>query len=335
MKTIQHLIVGVLAAAGTVPLLAEDDIQTEVAVHVATVQRATLRALVTGYGLVEGEPARDGKPPGASRLAPPVAGVVTGVLCAEGQRVDKGTPLFQLDSRVADVAVEAARVNLDRQRRLEKVDGTSQKALQEAEQQLEAAEAQGALLRIDAPFAGTVTRVNARPGEAVDPSGVLGELVDLDRLVVTASVPAAEAGAVAADQQAEIKAAGAGGDPIAGRVLWVTPQVDPQAGTVTVRVGVPPGARLRPGQFAGVRIVTEERRGVLAVPRESVYTDHDGQSTLSLIEGDVAKRHVVKVGLRDGDLVEVAGDGVAEGATVVTQGSYALPKETRVRVIGR
>lgn len=333
MKIFHHLIAGVLAAAGAFPLFAEDKIQTEVAVHVATVQRATLRACVTGYGLVEGEPAREGRPPGASRLAPPVAGVVTGVLCAEGQRVDKGAPLFLLDSRVADVAVETAKVNLDRQRKLEKVEGTSQKALQEAEQQLAAAAAQRALLRIDAPFAGTVTRVNARPGEAVDPVGVLGELVDMDRLVVTASVPAAEAGALAAGQEAEIKVAG--GDPTAGRVLWVTPQVDPQAGTVTVRVGVPAGAGLRPGQFAGVRIVTEERRGVLAVPREAVYTNHDEQSTLSLVEGDVAKQHVVTVGLRDGDLVEVAGVGIAEGATVVTLGSYALPKETRVRVIGR
>ena len=41
----------------------------------------------------------------------------------------------------------------------------------------------------------------------------------------------------------------------------------------------------------------------------------------------------MKTGLRDGDLVEVEGDGVTEGATVVTLGSYALPKETKVRVM--
>jgi len=41
----------------------------------------------------------------------------------------------------------------------------------------------------------------------------------------------------------------------------------------------------------------------------------------------------VQVGLRDGDLVEISGDGIAEGATVVTVGAYGLPKETKIRVL--
>jgi hypothetical protein len=52
-----------------------------------------------------------------------------------------------------------------------------------------------------------------------------------------------------------------------------------------------------------------------------------------VVEGDVAKQRAVKVGLRDGGLVEVEGEGLSEGATVVTQGSYALPKETKVRIL--
>ena len=40
-----------------------------------------------------------------------------------------------------------------------------------------------------------------------------------------------------------------------------------------------------------------------------------------------------KVGLRDGNLVEVEGEGIAEGVTVVTLGSYALPQETKVRIL--
>ena len=41
----------------------------------------------------------------------------------------------------------------------------------------------------------------------------------------------------------------------------------------------------------------------------------------------------VQVGLRDGDLVEISGDGITEGATVVTVGSYGLPKETKIRLL--
>jgi membrane fusion protein (multidrug efflux system) len=100
-----------------------------------------------------------------------------------------------------------------------------------------------------------------------------------------------------------------------------------------VRVSVPPGAGLILGQFVRVRIITEEREGKLAVPREAVYTDHDGQTTLSVVEGDNAIQKTVKAGLRDGDLVEVEGEGLKEGETVVTLGSYALPKETKVRIL--
>ena len=118
-------------------------------------------------------------------------------------------------------------------------------------------------------------------------------------------------------------------------MLYVSPQVDAKTATVLVRVSVPPESGLRSGQFVHVRVITEERAGKLAVPREAVYTDHDGQSTLSIVEGDVAKQRTVKAGLRDGDLVEVEGDGVTEGATVVTLGSYALPKETKVRILNQ
>lgn len=71
----------------------------------------------------------------------------------------------------------------------------------------------------------------------------------------------------------------------------------------------------------------------LAVPSAAIYTDHDGRSTLSVVDGDVAKQRSVTVGLRDGDLVEVDGEGLVEGTTVVTVGSYALPAETKVRIL--
>jgi len=109
--------------------------------------------------------------------------------------------------------------------------------------------------------------------------------------------------------------------------------VDAATDTTLVRVSVSLDAGFRLGQFVRVRIITEERADKLAVPREAVYTDHDGQSTLSIVEGDKAIQKTVKAGLRDGNLVEVEGEGVKEGTTVVTLGSYALPKETKVRIL--
>jgi membrane fusion protein (multidrug efflux system) len=119
---------------------------TEVAVKVGKITRATLRAYVTGFGTVEPEPATSGQPPASAKIGSPVAGLLAESHAVEGQRVSKGTVLFQLDSRVADVQVQKARQAadfaeraLDRQKKLLEVDATSQRLYQEADAQAQAA----------------------------------------------------------------------------------------------------------------------------------------------------------------------------------------------------
>jgi len=95
---------------------------------------------------------------------------------------------------------------------------------------------------------------------------------------------------------------------------------------------VPPRSPLRPGQFVNVRIVTEVRRDCLAVPADAVVTDAAG-STVAVLTGDTAVKRPVKVGVRDGDLAEIEGEGLRAGMTVVTAGAYGLPERSKVRVV--
>jgi membrane fusion protein (multidrug efflux system) len=322
----------------------EPKVETEVAVHVGKITRATLRAYVTAYGVVEPEPPGE-RPAASARVAPAVPGVVTAVRCAEGQRVEKGAVLFQLDSRAADVAVEKARKAVEfaektaeRQQKLMRVDGTSQKLLLDAEQaltaarnDLAAAQTQQALLRVEAPLSGTVARVNVKAGEAVDLTSVLAEVVDLDRLVVSASVPSAELARLKAGQSAEVLADKSAA-PLAGSLAYISPQVDAKTGTALVRATVPANSGLRPGQFVTLRIVSEERKDRLAVPVESVVKDSDGTTVIALVHNGRAVQKPVKAGLRDGNLIEVEAEGLQADVVVVTEGAYALPKETKVRV---
>lgn len=328
---------------------------TEVAVHVAPISRATLHGYVTAWGRVEAEPATQAAPPASARVAAPVPGLLAEVRCAEGERVEKGAVLFQLDSRVADVAVERARRAVDfaerqfeRQQTLGPGEGTSQRAYQEAEQnltlarnELESAQAQRDLLRVRAPLAGTVVRVEARPGDTVDLTNALAEIVDLDRLVVAAAVRSVDIDRVEVGLAAEMweeeegeKGTGKrnGRETIPSEVTFVGSAVDPATDVVTVRLRVPADSGLRPGQFVGLRILTEEHRDCLTVPVESVVT-REGQSQIAVVEGSRAVMRPVTLGLRDGGRVEVEGDGIEEGMRVVTEGAYGLPPESRIRVI--
>jgi RND family efflux transporter MFP subunit len=170
-------------------------------------------------------------------------------------------------------------------------------------------------------------KVNSHVGEAVDLTTVLAEIADLDNLVISVQIPSAESTSLKMGMAAEVSA-----KPV-GKVTYISPSVDAANDTVIVRVAVSKDAGLRPGQFLGVRIVSEERKDRLAVPRLSLYTTPEGESTLFLVAGDKATQKTVKTGLRDGPLVEVEGEGLALGQSVVTEGSYALPKETKVRVL--
>jgi membrane fusion protein, multidrug efflux system len=184
-----------------------------------------------------------------------------------------------------------------------------------------------------------VVKINAKPGEAVDLNAVLVELIDLNRLIVTVAVPSTDVPRVHVGQTVDIGEGPAlpGNNttspaPLHGTIAFIGLQIETKTGTVPVRVKLPPRSTLRPGQFVAVRIIVDERPQRLAVPAESVVTV-DGTSVIAIVEGDHAVQRPVTVGLRDGALVEIAGDNLREGMTVVTEGAYGLPKDTRVQVL--
>ncbi len=313
---------------------------TEVAVQVAKVVRTTLRRTVTAYGITEPEPNSADRPPASAKLTSATAGIITEVYGVEGEQVKRGDILFRLDSRAVDAAVAKAefavafaKENRARQHKLISIEGTSEKLMLESEQALHVAETdlatakvQQSLLRGEAPLSGTLVHFTARLGESADTVTPLAEIVDLSRLVGTVHVPQREASSLHSGQAATINGVDA-------KVSYVSPQVDPLTDTVIVRLSPNSKGELEPGGFITARIVIEEHADKLAVPREAVYTDYDGKSTLSIVEGDTAKQKVVKVGLRDGNFIEVESAGISEGMTVVTVGSYALPEETQVRIL--
>jgi membrane fusion protein (multidrug efflux system) len=322
----------------------ENEEETEVAVQVGKVTRATLREVVTAYGWIEPEPASAGKPAGAAQLVPLAQGVLAEVTCSEGQQVEKGAVLFKLDSRVADIAVgkaqkaaEFATANYERQQKILPTGGTSEKALQEAQQQLAVAQGdlataktEQSLLRVEAPFSGVITRISAHPGEAVSTTTPLADLLDPSRLVASAQIAASEANALQQGQVVEVRVE-VEAKPVIAKLSYVSPEVDPKSGTVLVRVALPPDCGLHTGQFVTLRVVTRERRDCLAVPAESVVRNEEGQSLIAVVNGNKAVVKPVKAGVRDGPLVEVDGAGLKEGDTVVTVGAYGLPKETKIK----
>ena len=384
---------------------AEEHIETEVPVHVARVVKTTLHRYVVGVGTVSPEAAHDDLPAAQAQLASPIAGVVVATHCAEGQHVEKGTTLFELDARtaVADEqkavatqalaksklatamsAYEFQQRELERTKRLSAESLASAKdvslaeantkaagdevaaakaAIAEAAQSISVASARRSLLKIKAPLSGTVIRVFVNAGEAVDvttPATVLAEIIDLERLVVSATVPAVEMPALKIGQPADLfvadrrdSASPSGAAPAGSSNLQATPaapaapamkyegrlsfigfEVDRKTDSLPVRLSFSRELGLRPGQYLRIRIAVEERKDRLAVPAASVVVGADAGSVVYVVEGSRAVQRPVRVGLAEGGLVEVEGEGISVDTTVVTAGAYGLPADTKVRILG-
>jgi membrane fusion protein (multidrug efflux system) len=337
-----------------VPLQADDEseVVTDVAVQTGKITRATLHRYVMAYGMVEPQPAMNGQPAASSKISAPVSGILTQTLCQEGKAVGKGAILFELDTRAADalvakaeVGVEFARKNFARKQQLHATDNISRKLYDEAEHLLQAArkdlataQTQRDLLRIRAPLAGTITTVYFRDGETVGLYTAIADLIDLDRLDVALKIPSREALSVRLGQAVvftlDTKTAGSQNDQSTrlGSVIFISQQIDSLTDTVLVRASVKRDSSMRPGQFVRARIAVEERANRLVVPLASIVPKQTG-SVIAIVEGNSAKQIAVTPGLREGDHVEISGDGLKEGMTVVTQGAYGLPPETRIRII--
>ena len=292
----------------------EETTVTEVSVQTGKITTATLHGYIQGFGTIETAPATADLPAAGATLAAPSAGVVTKVNVLEGQHVEKGDVLVELNSQAA--AAEVARL-----KKLYEQQNTSLKNLQDAEAQL-------ALLQITAPLSGTVVRVNAKPGQAVDLTAVVAEVMDLNRLAVSAEIPSAAANDLKVGEPLELL----GEHSVTAEVLFVSPSVNKENDTVLVRALLPKDSGWRPGQFVSLRIVTAVHTNCLAVPSESVVTDESGKSVIALVKGDEETHLPVQTGLRENGLVEVAAPEIKAGDVVVTVGAYGLPEKTKIRV---
>jgi membrane fusion protein (multidrug efflux system) len=331
----------------------EEEVAIEVNVRAGEISRSVMHGYVLAYGRIEPAPAGDNRPPAKVPITAPVDGIISEVVCIEGQQVNQGDVLLRLDGRIVETAVkeaqqavEFAELNFVRQKELMQSRGTSRKLLQRAEyeltlakDELARAEIELSLLQVTAPISGAIVRVLARPGQTVCATSTLAELVDHKRLIVEFRVPSDEVIVLKPGQKVTIETGDRIGEPNGemgqahGELTFVDSVVDPESGTVVARASVPTGAKLRPGQFVAVRTVSLEKSDCLVVPEESLVTTIDGQVVIAIIENGKAFQRVVRPGLHENGMVEIQGEGIHKGMQVVTTGAYGLLPETNVRII--
>lgn len=270
-------------------------------------------------------------------------GVVTAVQFTEGQMVEAGQKLFELNSGKetamlarAQADAEIARVTLERSRTLAGTKAISQQEIDDWKARLAARDADVALYReqlsdtlVTAPFKGVVGGRNVSLGQFVNSSVVLLTLVDNSRVKVTYHVPEKELSRIRTGQSVSLRVAAYPGRKFQGEVDLIDPVVDQSTRMASVRALVPNAeSLLKPGMFAQVDTVVGKRPDALVVPEAAVVPSLRGFSVY-LVKQGVATLTQVELGVRQPGRVEIK-QGLTVGDEIVTSGIQKLMDGAKV-----
>ena len=210
---------------------------------------------------------------------------------------------------------------------------TAAAQLDAAKGQYASAQAQVAYSEIRSPIKGVVTDRPLYVGEMANTGAPLLTVMDMSAVVARANVAQNEAKEVKVGDEATLTPAD-GSEPVAGKVVIVSPAVDPNTTTVQVWVQADnSGERLRAGTSVHVAIVAETLNGVTLIPAVAVLPSDEGGTVAKVVDDkDIAHEKKIEVGVKEGDLVQVV-SGVAPGERVVTVGGLGLEDKAKVRVL--
>lgn len=266
-------------------------------------------------------------------LRPVEAGQIVAIGFGDGDQVEAGQVLVELEASRERAALDEAIALRDEARRqfelatnlVERGSGTENE-LARTRNALAAAEARVALaqgeldrLRIVAPFAGKVTRKLVTVGATIGPADSVAVLTAVDPLRVSAGIPESYLGRIREDLALRASTPAFPDREFGGRVVYVSPEVDPTTRSVLVEAEIDnPDGLLRPGQSLSVAATVGTVDDALTVPEQALIHEGDRISVYVVEEGKALRRDVT-LGERGEGRVVVT-EGLEAGDLVVTTG---------------
>lgn len=295
-----------------------------------------------------------------------VNGQIEHIFFKEGQDVNQGQLLFQLDKRPFQADLEKAignlrhdeataensRLQAERYTALEKQGVTSreQADLQRAQAKaddsaVKADQAAVDAARVQLQYTDIKAPINARTGALMINLGNLVKANDTPFLVqlnqvtpiyVTFSIPETSLGEVrrySTSRPLKVLAYPKGqSSPAEGRLTFIDNGVDTQTGTVKLKATfVNKDRRLWPGEFVDAALELSVQKNAIVVPTKAVQTGQQGEYVYVVTADSTAEPRLVKTSGTYQDLTLVA-DGLKTGERVIVNGQLRVAPNAKVVV---
>ncbi len=266
-------------------------------------------------------------------LTSKASNTITAIRFREGEVVERGAVLVEMDAAQARAALAEAEASLarstsqfNRSRDLQSRQALSVSDLEQVEADLKADEARVAAARsrlddtvIRAAFSGRTGFRHVSVGSFVSPGTVITTLDDTSIIKLDFTVPETYLFVLRRGLPVTASATGLPDRTFNGVVTNMDSRVDPVTRSVIVRAELAnPDGLLRQGMFMTVSLQGEVTPTLL-VPEEALVPER-GHAYVFVVHDDVVERREVRTGKRKPGFVEIV-DGVAEHERVVVDGT--------------
>jgi len=328
-----------------------------VSVAVAPVQRQDVPVYLTGLGAVTAF--------NTANIKSRVDGQIMKVNFQEGQNVNQGDLLIEIDSRPYQVQLEQmqaqlfkdqaslrdAKLNLDRYTSLipsgsiaqqqvdtqkatvDQLDGT----VRTDQAQIDNAKLQIVYCHITAPFSGRVGLKQVDPGNIIHASDTNPMLIltQLQPIAVIFTLPEDQLQAVSKHMKEgtlEVDAFSRDDQTklATGKLLTIDNEIDPTTGTAKLKaVFDNKDGRLWPNQFVNADLLLETRKNSTVIPTAAILRGPQGTFVYAVNADKTVEDRKVTVSLTQGDTTVIT-SGLNPGDTVVTDGQDKLQRGSKI-----
>ncbi|MFT7250516.1 MAG: membrane fusion protein (multidrug efflux system) [Flavobacterium sp.] len=279
-------------------------------------------------------------------------GILQQIYVKEGQKVAKGQTLARVDdgglsSQLAQMETQAAlaKTTFERQQNLwnQKIGSEIQflQAKTNYNAQLKAvAQMRSQLSKtvIRAPFSGTIDEIASDRGSVVGPGSPILRIVSLGNMYLEAEVPEKNISKIKKGSDVIVDFPVLG-ETFTTKITQASNYINPANRSFMVQIAVPnKNGNIKPNLSSKIQIKDYSNPKAITVPISIISENADGEQFLYVAqnpdkEGNaIAKRVIVKVGLSQGELVEII-EGIKDGDLIIKEGARSVKDGQKVSII--
>lgn len=280
-------------------------------------------------------------------IQPRISSLIERIAFTEGQLVEQGDLLVELENNEIVAGLALARASLsesqslyNRSKSLANTQAISASNLEGllAQVRVDEAQVEAAKARLDntvirAPFSGRVGLRRVSPGSFVSSSTVITTLDDISKIKLDFSVPETFLTVLSEGMSIAAHSLVYPDQVFVGTVASIDTRLDPVSRAVQVRALIPNAdGKLKPGMFMSVDL-KRDRGDVLVAPEQAIVPEGSNQYVFVVSDG-VAEKRQVQLGRRIPGFVVIA-NGLIAGEAIITEGTHKVRDGTQVEVPGQ